>query len=72
MIAILGYKEIEGTNSLFLKTHPPKKVEIRGGSAALAARYASIGRREILATLVQKAVTKPAENNSQFAVWLLK
>jgi hypothetical protein len=25
-----------------------------------------------LATLVQKAVTKPAENNSQFAVWLLK
>jgi hypothetical protein len=30
-----------------------------------------VERREILASWLQKAVTEPAENSSQFAVWLL-
>jgi hypothetical protein len=31
-----------------------------------------LGQHKILASQLQKAATKPAENSSQFAVWLLK
>jgi hypothetical protein len=32
----------------------------------------ALGQREILASQLRKAATKPAENSSQFAVWSLK
>jgi hypothetical protein len=41
------------------------------GRAALATRYASVERHKILASRLQKAATKLAENSSQFAVWSL-